>query len=79
MQKLIFLFEFRKHYWSAWFGDCSHERYDKIPVLHLCLKTYPIGSDVRNVVEVHVVENHYSITLKHLETKAVNIIYIYIK
>lgn len=33
---------------------------------------------MRNVVEVHVAENHCSITLKHLETKAVNIIYIYI-
>lgn len=43
------------------------------------LKTYPISSGMRNVVEVHVVENHCSITLKHLETKAVNIIYIYIK
>lgn len=33
---------------------------------------------MRNVVEVHVAENHCSITLKYLETKAVNIIYIYI-
>ena len=33
---------------------------------------------MRNVVEVHVAENHCSITLKHLETKAVSIIYIYI-
>lgn len=33
---------------------------------------------MRNVVEVRVAGNHCSITLKHLETKAVNIIYIYI-
>jgi hypothetical protein len=39
---------------------------------------YLIYTGMRNVVEVHVAENHYSIILKHLETKAVHIIYIYI-
>lgn len=33
---------------------------------------------MRNVVEGHSAKNLCSVTLKHLETKAVNIIYVYV-